>query len=325
MIAKAALPCAVLWSVLGACMARGDNFPAQAAPHDRTSLPNPAAVENTTNSSLPSAEAAATPQPELLSPSPSPNYEINSTPASMPSDRSTESIAPPARVPPGASSWITSTQPGCCGPMGRDGPIFTELYTTTGLSIPVGGHLLSNMLDAGWDVQAGGRSLFFNTANDKAWTADISLNYIYNHSNNTPVSIISPVASDTGGPAPINITVRDLHRTFANLALGQEWYCWGPANSCGWKWRTGWDIGGRLGTAKSDIVDPTFVFHHLTDTIYGLSFGLHSDLEWPCGGCCTFITGFRAEYDFTWMDILGTPNNSNLMDVNLLLTFGVRF
>ena len=115
--------------------------------------------------------------------------------------------------------------------------------------------------------------------------------------------------------------MRDLHRTFANISGGREWYLLGAANCCdGWTWRAGFDFGGRLGTAKIDFAET----RHGTDTIYGYFGAIHTDLEKPCG-CCTSQIGFRAEWDETIMDFLDPFNNSHVQDFNLLVTFGVRF
>ena len=221
----------------------------------------------------------------------------------------------------GLSSWITYSRPDCCGPIGGSGPINEELYIRTGPSIPAGDGILHQLLDTGWDVSAGGRSLFFNPACDAAWTVDLGLTYIYNHSQNNPkVTRITDFLTP-GAPTAQLVTMRDLHRTFANISGGREWYLLGAANCCdGWTWRAGFDFGGRLGTAKVDFAET----RHGTDTIYGYFGAIHTDLEKPCG-CCTSQIGFRAEWDETIMDFLDPFNNSHVQDFNLLVTFGVRF
>jgi hypothetical protein len=249
--------------------------------------------------------------------------------------------------PPSLSSWITHHQPDCCYPFGGHGPINTELYIRNGPSIPVAGGILHDILDTGWDFQAGGRSLFFNPSVDAAWTVDLSVNYIYNHAEPSPtVPVILPTQASFVSPIEfktmtIQAHLRELDRTFANVAVGREWYLNAPANASGWKWRAGLDVGGRLGTAKAlfaqRVSQPVQILEnsgqtltfgtttsHFTDTIYGTSISLHTDLEVPCG-CCTFLGGFRAEWDYTWMDVLKGTNNSDLQDVNLLFMLGVRF
>jgi hypothetical protein len=244
------------------------------------------------------------------------------------------------------SSWIIHNQTDCCSPFGGSGPINTELYVHTGPSIPVAGGFLHKVLETGWDIQGGGRSMFFNPAVDAAWTADLSLMSIFNHALPNEKFLVTadinmaPAGLPSGPNVQVQGHVKDLNRTFVTAALGREWYLNAPANAAGWKWRAGMDIGGRIGTGRAEFVlEPNQGFiapdnaglKHKTDTIYGLEIALHSDVEIPWG-CCTFTYGFRVEWDYTWMDILNPKNarlvhqlNSQLQDVNLLLTAGVRF
>jgi hypothetical protein len=221
----------------------------------------------------------------------------------------------------GLSQWITYSRPDCCGPIGGNGPICEELYIRSGVSIPAGDGVLHKLLDTGWNISGGGRSLFFNPACDAAWTVDLGITSIYNHSQNQPKVTLITDFNNPGTPTAQLVTMRDMQRTFANASLGREWYLMGAANCCdGWTWRAGFDVGGRLGTAKIDFAEP----RHRTDTIYGYFGSIHTDLEKPCG-CCTGLIGFRAEWDETIMDFLDPFNNSHVQDFNLLVTFGVRF
>jgi hypothetical protein len=120
----------------------------------------------------------------------------------------------------------------------------------------------------------------------------------------------------------VNVAIRDLNRTYVNLAVGREWYLWGSAD-CGKpdvNWRVGFDVGGRYGTENLEVTQ----FNHFTDTIAGVFGSIHSDLEVPCG-CCIFQAGIRAEYGYTWGDILQNSTNSDVQDINLLVTAGIRF
>jgi hypothetical protein len=182
--------------------------------------------------------------------------------------------------------------------------------------------VLGTLLETGWAVQAGGRSLFFNPELTKAWTADLSVSYNYNHAHPQHIELPVGAANGIGGVVllPTPVTLRQLHRTFANAAGGREWYLSGTANCPGFSWRAGFDVGGRLGTAKAEFAEIT----HRTDTIYGFDIALHTDIERPFG-FCTLFGGFRAEWDMTWMDIISPFNNSNLEDINLLVNFGIRF
>jgi hypothetical protein len=243
------------------------------------------------------------------------------------------------------SSWIIHNQTDCCSPFGGSGPINTELYVSTGPSLPVAGGFLHKTLETGWDIQGGGRTLFFNPAVDAAWTADLSIMNIFNHASPNHTFLATgdvsnpPVGQPAGPGVQVEGHVRELNRTFVTAALGRELYLNAPANAAGWKWRAGLDIGGRLGTGRADFVPepnqgfigPRGGLDHKTDTLYGLEIAIHSDIEIPWG-CCTFTYGFRAEWDYTWMDILHPNNvqlvhplNSQLQDLNLLMTFGVRF
>ncbi len=214
------------------------------------------------------------------------------------------------------SSWILNQRPDCCGPLGADGPIVSQLYVRVGTSLPVEGSIFGHTLQPGWEIQGGGRSLFFNKELDADWAIDLSISNIYNHGQRSDILIPIAIAPTTF----VGETVHDLNRTFVNLGFGRDWYIYGPANACGCKWVWGVDAGGRLGSAKLDMN----AFPHRTDVISGLFAAVHSEVEHSCG-CCTFSYGFRAEWDYTWMDILGIRNDSDLMDVNLLFTAAVRF
>jgi hypothetical protein len=232
----------------------------------------------------------------------------------------TELVPPPGSptpIPGQLSSWIAYPRPGCCGPLG-DPPIATEIFLRLGPSLPVEGGIFDGTLKTGWNIQGGGRVLFFNQPMDAAWYLDLSLSNIYNQGRNPDVTHpFVDLRFDPPFPGPV--TVRNLNRTYFNWGLGREWYWSMPAHTPQSKLRFGWEVGGRWGTGRLEL----FEIQHLTDTFYGLFLALHTDWEIPCG-CCTFLTGFRAEWDYTWTDIL-PPNDTNLQDVNLLVTAGVRF
>jgi hypothetical protein len=269
-----------------------------------------------------------------------------------PSEQTPPSARPP--MPAGLSNWITYARPDCCGPIGGNGPIKEELYLRTGPSLPVGGPIFGHVLTTGWEVQGGGRVLFFNPEGDRAWTADLSINSIWNggqHADRTfPLYLLVPVPPAVAGAAPdtaraaTQAFVRDLNRTSVDLTLGREWYLMGKAASCGCgqpSWRVGIDGGVGYGSEASNVhimtipglpaIDTTNgnpltvdTIRRRTDTIASALVALHTDVEIPCG-CCIWQFGFRAEWAYTWSDILQRQNDSNMMDLNLLLTFGVRF
>src|SRR5713101_4542605 len=77
------------------------------------------------------------------------------------------------RPPPTLSSWLAYPRLECCGPIGGDGPIQAELFVRTGPSLPVEGPIFGHVLETGWKVEGGGRSLFFNPTMDAAWNIDL--------------------------------------------------------------------------------------------------------------------------------------------------------
>jgi hypothetical protein len=272
----------------------------------------------------------------------------------------TEPPPPPGRTT--LSSWILYPRaPGCCGPVGGNGPIATELFLGVGPSFPIGNGAFGHELGTGWDIDGGARALFFNPACDRAWTLDFSVSNVNNHaSDQTHRFFLNDVTAGqaglfttdplTGTPVPnapraqqfgINpatllttnqvlpafpVTVRSLNRTYANLGVGRDWYLWGPAHVVGVSpgelpnWRVGVEFGGRYGTAKLELNE----IRHRTDTIAGLYAAVYSDVECPWH-CCVFTAGLRLEYSYTWDDILQSQNPSDVQDINLLVTIGVRF
>src|SRR5262249_4322188 len=82
------------------------------------------------------------------------------------------------RAPAGLSNWITYAHPECCGPIGGNGPSPEELYFRTGPSVPIEGKLLGHILDIGWDISGGARSMLFNPQMNAAWTIDLGLTNI---------------------------------------------------------------------------------------------------------------------------------------------------
>jgi hypothetical protein len=239
-------------------------------------------------------------------------------------------------VPPPAglqlSDYILGSKPDCCGPLGGDGPISTELYVRLGTSIPLQSGFFGHTLEDGWVIQGGGRALFFNPAADAAWTADFSISNAYNHGQHSDMSaLLFLLFTDNVGVTsrvPFRVTIRDLNRTFVNLAFGREWYIWAPAANCPTcgrmsdepNWRVGFDAGVRYGSAKLELHE----IKHRTEVIEGAFLSVHTDLEVPCGGW-VFVVGGRLEWGNTWMHTLLQDTPENVQDVNLLMTLGVRY
>lgn len=216
---------------------------------------------------------------------------------------------------------------GCCGPVGGDGPIGGQLYARTGVSLPIGGGFLNNVLAPGWDIEMGIRTLFFNPAQDSAWVFDIGVSNIYNNASDKSskvdlLNVSSTVNSTTTTIPSVPVSVGNLNRTYLNLAGGKEWYLWGNADPHDKhsNMKAGVDLGGRWGTEKIDLNE----IEHRTDTIGGVFFAAHADYETPCGDFL-FTAGVRVEYSYTWSDILQHQNRTDIEELNVLLTAGVRF
>lgn len=217
----------------------------------------------------------------------------------------------------GLSDWITYSHGDCCGPMGANGPLGYELYLRTGPSLPVSGGFLHTTISAGWELEGGGRVLFFNPDADKAWTVDVGMFYIYNNGGHPDIPFV------LNGTL---VNVKTLHRHGVYAALGREWWLLGSARNGCRNWRFGFDVGAQWARDRVDLneVAPTG-FQRQGDVLGGVVLALHSDLEFPIGCCCRFQAGVRAEWDYNWMDPFGDAEKGNVADVNLLMTFGFRF
>jgi hypothetical protein len=226
------------------------------------------------------------------------------------------------------SNWIRYSQPDCCEPTGACGPINYELYFRPGASFPIGGGDLPRRLNStGFMFEAGARVLFFNAPQTAAWNVDLGITYFTDTSDSRetiPLNILVNQAAVGQAPNPVrrnlDVTIRNVFRTSADVALGREFYLWAPANEDGSKWRMGADVGGRLGVVRADFNE----IRHRTDNMWGAFVALHTDWEVPCGSC-VWIAGARAEYSYTWTGILQSQNNADIGDIGLLMNFGVRF
>ncbi|MBX9628617.1 MAG: hypothetical protein K2X82_32770, partial [Gemmataceae bacterium] len=252
--------------------------------------------------------------------------------------------AGPNGLPPGAyaSPWYTDG-PGCCGPTGRNGLVAYELYAYTGPNIPFGAGAFTDALLGGWTVGGGGRSQFFNPEGDAAWAVDLGLSYTYNRGSQKDFLDLflrqpstqqrNPVTGQTTNvPQPDRFTtvrLRALHRTAFNFAVGRDLFFWGPGlpgTGEGWNLRVGADVGGRWGTAHTDLVpldEGPGGYARRQKVYHGVFLAAHSTFELPVGGW-VWVAGWRAEYGYDWMNI-APPINSDVQSVNLLLTTGFRF
>jgi hypothetical protein len=222
------------------------------------------------------------------------------------------------------SSWIRGEKYQCCDSVGASGPIESELFFRLGPSLVAGNGTVADVLQTGLYLGGGGRVLFFNPAQNDAWTVELGVANISNHAHAPtsvfPLHIFVPSTAGTPTAVVTGATLHDLERTFFNMGLGNEWYLRGSAASQGPMWRVGFDGGGRWGSASASFSE----IPHRNDTIGGLWAAFHTDVDIPCG-CCLFTAGFRVEYGYTWSDILQIQNKSDTQDVNILFNFGIRF
>ncbi len=240
-------------------------------------------------------------------------------------------VWPPQAGPVG---YITYDRPCCCGPIGSCGPITMELYLRTGPSIPVAGGFLAHALDAGWTVEGGGRTMFFNAARDAAWNVDIGVGFIANQGGHPNLlTKYSYFATETVLFSPTSVlktddvSVSGLYRTFVEAGIGREWWMLGSAD-CGRKnWRIGADVGVHYGVARLDLHDYENLageFQRSTHVLEGGYIGVHTDWECPCN-CCTFLGGLRAEWADSVQKVLRNTGDEYLMDVTITAYLGVRY
>jgi hypothetical protein len=241
----------------------------------------------------------------------------------------------PSRYPAGTvtSPWCGAD--GCCGPTGGNGLLTYELYSRTGPSLPVQGGGFIGRLNTGWVVEAGVRTLFFNTEADAAWVVDVGLSYTYNRGRQqrNVLQVYAPQPRDFSGnltgPDRLEVFgIRGLHRTNFNIAIGRDWFAYGPAtvgSANRVNWRYGGDIGFRWGTSHVDLVPQANERNYLrrtgiTDSIF---FGGHVDREVNFGNWI-FFNGLRMEYDYTWTNVI-PDHNGDIVSLNFLMYAGVRF
>lgn len=219
-------------------------------------------------------------------------------------------------------AWVYQQQPnatGGCGPMGANGPIGSDVYARVGPSLVLTRTDFGKSLRTGWEIDGGGRSLFFSPEGDKAFIVDLGVTYQYNHGKPGPVFNLDGA----------NFTVRNLYRTAASLGLGFDRYAFGPG-FIGGMWDAnfsyGFDGGARMGSSHVELNNlATFPpgLRRVQDVYFASFAGLHFDMEVPMGAW-TFVSGVRAVWSFTGMDFIPGAN-TNLSDLGLLLTVGVRY
>ena len=217
--------------------------------------------------------------------------------------------------------------PAAAGPSAAMAPSAAKSTWRSGVSLPIGGGFLNNVLSPGWDIEGGVRTLFFNPALDSAWVVDVGITNIFNNASDKSshvslLNVSSTVNGTTSTIPSVPVSVASLNRTFFNLAGGKEWYLSGTADphANASIFKVGVDGGGRWGSEKIELNELT----HRTDVTGGVFAAVHADYEVPCGAW-QFMAGLRAEWAYTWSDILQHQNRTDNQDLNLMLTAGVRF
>ena len=176
MSVKSVGPCVVVLVLLGLGVARGGDEPlmpvgtldgSAPAPLPNDALPAPLPNDGVPPAPLPNDGVPPAPLPnDGVPPAPLPNNGV--PPAPLPSEGMTPKAMPaeapiaaaPQPAPAALSSYILGTRPDCCGPMGGNGPIKSEIYIESGLALPVAGNIMARSLEPGWDIQGGAAPCF---------------------------------------------------------------------------------------------------------------------------------------------------------------------
>src|SRR5262245_6501605 len=194
--------------------------------------------------------------PTTQTPPPSGYQPIFPAPSPLNPDASPDKPAPSAGGQPGVlSDWIVYRCDACEGRYERACPLYTEIYSHFGASVPVGGMTLSRELKTGWSFVGGARALFFNEEYSAAWIVDahvINTNESAGKQNTAfPLTITHNGTKTVFGPGGIpGATLQNSNRTMFGLGAGRDWWLWRPANFDGCTWRVGVDGGGRYGSGR---------------------------------------------------------------------------
>src|SRR5262249_13617934 len=200
MSAKKAFPAALVFTALSLCAARGQTPPGGGYGYPGSSTPASTAIQREV-----SPEGGLPPTPGPLS---------STVPASQP-------------------QYITYPRPaGCCGPIGGDGPIQTELYLRSGIAFNLNSTgNLAHALQHGWVIDVGARSLFIDADRTAAWAVSYGVSNVNNHGNRSdiqfPLQVLVPDPNPNNLPSQVNfgkngvpgVTVQSFNRTFLNLGV----------------------------------------------------------------------------------------------------------
>lgn len=187
---------------------------------------------------------------------------------------------PEGRTTPYLSDWINYTQPDCCKPAGCNGPISWELYLRNGASIPIGGGVFGDVLEAGWEVSGGGRALLYNTEQTKAWAIDLGINNIANRANSDPTQIPMTVLV----PRPVNTssTTANINTNAQGVPVDPQFFSQSTATPTA-TYPSSAAIPVNFGT---DPRFPGLTLKSLNRSFVNLGFGREWWLNAPSNDCC---------------------------------------
>jgi hypothetical protein len=251
----------------------------------------------------------------------------------------------PGPLPAGSieSPWCGGVQAGDCNnSIGGNGPLTYEIIGYTGPSFPILGGVLNNRLTVGWMVGADTRTLFFNQERDAAWVLVLGYSYIFNKGQDEQVkeidvltrSFVDDLTVQGGrrrvGDALLGQYVTALHRETLNFGFGRDWWLNGPGslgNEPASNWRVGTEIGGRWGTGHVNLVPkqftPPFDYNRRGGVYHGIYLSAYTNYERSFGNVIMY-SGLKVQWAYNWMNYV-PPQDSDLQDLNILMTFGVRF
>jgi len=241
------------------------------------------------------------------------------TPATKNSSIPAVTDAPPLPAGSVGSPWTGPGGTGCCGPVGGNGPIETELFLRNGFSMLIQGGPLRDGLDGAYTFSSGARSLFYNCAGDAAWTVEYGVDYFYNRGGHAEIEY---------GIFGTIVNIREYHRAGVHIAGGREWFVFSPAYQCGTNYRYGFDTGGRWMYSRLNFNNPEIVgpsFQRRSDVMGAFFVALHSDMEVPLNNCTTFITGLRAEWAINYTDVLPDYQPKEFQEIIFSWNLGLRF
>lgn len=282
------------------------------------------------------------------------------------SPQSVDGAMGPAPYPPGVTDWLAYRRPtNCCGPLGRDGPIRSELFSRVGVSFPIGGSIPGRTMQPGVMIQGGGRALFFTPRQDLAFTVELGISSVWYDAgwdqivpmtNVERVQRAGPngeifdgrffqpgqIITDRAGVPQIqkiprlDVVPSSMNQTYVHAAIGHEIYLqgWPDAADDGCKWRVGYDAGGRWGTSKMILVklpyegdqgNPNRDLFNHRNDVVGGPFVALHTDLELPFKSCILLAGIRTEFSYIFADLLQPQNNTDLMQINVLFNFGCRF